>query len=266
MNSPIDIQIEDDRKYADVAFLVDIEGFLTDIAKVRKAWGLDKKLYPYDPTKPWLENPQWKETEEQLDEWHKMKGESTYEKLQDTNYTFRLTLEEKVNLLKEYRKKLRVFPHEAFRQDVQKLRKKYKKASNFDEVITHAIIYGVVPENAYKTVDIGIEEPEIEYIDFEKEEYPRIVFYPYTTIEDLEKIFKEKAKDILEKYQERLGGKIATYDHERGNIKRDRKWYWMKKSMSWAKLLKTVQEEDKQTIGLSGLRAAVEQYEQTLPM
>lgn len=259
MNPLIKIEIEDVRRYADVAFLVDREDFLNDLVRLRKRFGFES-VRKYDSGKHWAAN-RWDVNSELLLK-HSDAVAPFEDKLQDTNYMSDLTIAERNKLYDEYQKASRILPENAFFQDIQKLRRKYKKSPNFDRIIAHAVIYGEVRDDDYVTCEIGIDYPEIEFVDYDKEAKPAITFYPLVQMDDIKKLLEEKVEEVLKKYQkEVLDGTLIDYD-TRPNIKRDRDWYWKKRSgLSYSAIHK-----QGENISRDAVIKAIQQYQRTLSM
>ncbi|MCL4417343.1 MAG: hypothetical protein M1365_11700 [Actinobacteria bacterium] len=57
MEIKIKIKIKDDLAYAEVAYILDQDGLLEDIHEIRKCWGLNKNLVPYDEFDSWRQFP-----------------------------------------------------------------------------------------------------------------------------------------------------------------------------------------------------------------
>ncbi len=226
MNPPIKIKIKDKGKYADVASLVDQDEFLKRLLQVRREWKL-KDLMTYDISGYWDADRIWGDvTKEQLQKYHEAVSPID-EILQNPNTTAKLSLQERIDLFYKHKKMDRMLPGNAFRQDVQEIRKKFHKPPNFDRIIAHAILYGEVRDQDYHTCTIEIDYPEVEYVDYDREARPVIVFYPHLRPGDIHKLLKQELKQAIDQYQkEVLGGKLVTYD-AKTNIERDRVWYWM---------------------------------------
>lgn len=223
------IDLSDDKKYASVAFLVDRDDFLRDVAKLRKKVGF-KQILSYDNLKSWNFYPwRWPGADEYpkgfVDE---LRG--TADMLQNIPYLDKLTYKKKIKLKDKHDKLIRQDPAQRFFYLIQDLRIKYKRPSNFDQVIAHAVLYGKVTESDYKTVEIGITKPEWDYIPYEQDATPTITFYPLATPQEIETIFRTRSKQILEEYQANYAGAYMNYD-TRGEIRRDREWYWLQKKL-----------------------------------
>lgn len=256
MNPPIKIQIEDGRRFADVAFLLDRDDFLKDVVKIRKSSGL--AVQTYDSSKHWTDDRWNTPIEARLK--HSEATQELENQLQDLNYMLDLSIEEKIDVLEKFRKADRILPENAFRQDIQRIRKKYKKAPNFDRIIAHAVLYGEVRDEDYITCDIEIDRPEVDIVDYDREARVVVVIYPNVKPIDVAKIIQEKSEKVFKEYQEKwLRGSLVNYD-TRGNIKRDRKWYWMNKSgRGYTKISKHAETEGV-SISWSGVREALNAY------
>lgn len=222
---PIKIKINDERRFTDVAFLVDRDDFLEDLYKLRKEKGLNKEK-PYGSEKHWALDSIWGVTRDQLFK-HNDAVAPFEDILQNPNEMQDLSHEEKIDLIKKYKKAQRILPGNAFEQDVQAIRDKYHKPPNFDRIIAHAVLYGEIRDEDYVTAEIDIDYPEVDIVDYDREPQPIIKIFPNVSVKDIQELFQNQLGEILRKYQEEiLEGKISKYD-TKNNIKRDREWYWM---------------------------------------
>lgn len=225
MDTPIKIKINDERRFTDVAFLVDRDDFLEDLNKLRKEKGLNKEK-PYGSEKHWALDSIWGVTREQLFK-HNDAVAPFEDVLQNTNETAELTHKQRKKLMSKYRKAQRILPGNAFVQDIQAIRNKYHRPPNFDRIIAHAVLYGEIRDEDYVTAEIEIDYPEVDIVDYDREPQPQIKIYPNASIKDIQEIFQNQLGEIMRKYQEEiLEGKISRYD-TKNNIERDREWYWM---------------------------------------
>lgn len=225
MNSPIAIKIKDKGKYADVASVVDRDDFLNDVLFLRKRKKL-KRLLPYNSNQHWASDSIWGASVKDLEKYNDAIAPFE-EVLQNTNATSELPHEERVVLMRKFKKADRILPGNAFQQDIQKIRRKYHKSTNFDRIIAHAVLYGEIRDEDYVTCEIDIDYPEVDIVDCDREPKPVITFYPHVHLKDIQELLKKNLEYILQKYQkEVLGGKLVTYD-PKSSIERDREWYWM---------------------------------------
>lgn len=129
--------------------------------------------------------------------------------------------------------------YEQFNSDIENLRKRFGKSLNFTRVIKRAIINGVIEDEDYSTA--YLEEQEI---------YPfpgknlmeikySITVFPYTSLEDVEKVFKQFRKlvklhikadqkqeaELVSKYEFIAGFKNYPRFDTKSSIFRIRDWY-----------------------------------------
>lgn len=229
---PIDIQIEDDFKFQIVAFLADREDFLKDLEQIRNDLGL-KKLVPYEQVLKYLEA---KKDEAQKDS---QKTESLDQIREDGTATPIITSSKIAGIIRW-------------------LEKKYKKNSSFDMVLAFAILAGVVKEAELK------ETAHLQYLDARVLEnftldghfQVSIVVTRDTRVEEVERIFNTDVQQIFKE----MWDKPDTIP----NVRRNRAWYWRKKTMSWKQLYKSVIRDKEAQLEYESVRTAVRDYQTEL--
>lgn len=261
---PIVIRIKDKKRFGDVAFLVDREDFIVDIMRLRKKWRLSDKLLRLTDKRNWSTFP-WKLPDKKTYKSYKKKLPLIEKKIFDMNYMDKLGIKEREDLLKEYEELVRCIPSENFSWDIRELRKKYKKPPNFDRIIAKSLLYGIVLDSDYITVELKIVKPELDYIPYFKEPELNLIFYPLAKLEEIQAKYKEGAQELIKEYEKYyIGGKVLDSDTV-SNIYRDRKWYWIKKNrgIGTRKLHKLLMEK-KEPITLKGIEKALNRYEKHL--
>lgn len=252
-NLPTRINIESDKRFGEVAFLVDRDDFIADVKKIRKKLGINKLLSRQEAEKLW--NKQ-----------HPVPAGSK------TIYPFwkNSAIEKELEIDK----------------DVKKLLKKYKKSWDFYNVIKYSISCGCVEDIDYA------DRPRIqgEFLIYGGEEnkpcyyalpLPRdkielfknintdikldeteaaIIVNPETKIEDLAACFRLLKKDVEKNYP------CWKTPDTISNIKRDRDWYWLKKKtgLGYGKAFNLI--ENRKGITHEAFIKAIQQYKKRLSM
>ncbi|MDO8570573.1 MAG: hypothetical protein Q7R97_03230 [Candidatus Daviesbacteria bacterium] len=223
----VEIKIDNDSKYARVAFLVDREDFFKDIKDIRKNLGITE-LIPYEKVKEWLNEDR---TEGSLLTMDK-KGKDSFNKLWK------------------------------FSNAVSKLKNKYHKGFHFTEIITHTILSGEVREEDYDSSVFCVDYPFTEeFIEAElhiDDEPMAAIFVNKDTQEDeVVELLKTKVKKLFEQVSEREKKPPRTSS----NIKRDRKWYWKHKDdLSYQEILDQTPKNEA-VVGRQAIIDAIIQYE-----
>lgn len=137
------------------------------------------------------------------------------------------------------------------------MRIRHKVSKAFCKIILSAIFCGEVRDRDLDTKPRFIDLRESQYYGetFYLDPYEQaIVINPET--EDREIVKK------LNEYKKSVGSPDTI-----SNIKRDRKWYWRKKTgLSWSQLVQSVKINKEDVITLKGVRDAVNQYEHRLSL
>lgn len=225
--NPITITIQDDSRYADVAYFIDRADVLTDIENLRKKWKINIPLTP-EKNKIWWLFP-WTSTKRQMQKYAATIT-PLERKVSNLNQLWKMKIDKRDKLLKEYQKAEEILPSGKFRADISRLRKKYKRPPNFDRVIGNAVLYGIVSDKEYVTCEIGLSDPKAESSPVLEDIELTITFYPLATAEDIEKLFRDKSEALIKEYRKYFAIE-KIYDPRAGsNIRRDRDWYWLKKN------------------------------------
>jgi hypothetical protein len=228
---PIKIKIADIYKYSQVAYLVDRDDFLKDIVKTRKLLKL-KDLIP-------------------------RKDFELIEEVQ-TDYVNNL-FELKISIDKspEYKRRANIFKKKLEIENFLSLIfKKYKIADDLSNIVVYSILCNEVWD---KDLNIGASFfPGDEIINYSDQPLFSkhagfIAVFPSTKIENVNQIFRDYKRSL----------KIPDIIT---NIKRDRKWYWLKKAgWSYSKIFEKAKSEG-EYITRDGVIKAIKQYEKRLTM
>lgn len=227
---PIEIKVDDKWKFGEVAFLVDREDFLEDIAKARKLLGI-KKLIP--------------NTEIAINKW---KGEEQNEAL-------------KAQLIKELSTVTRS------QKIKDKLLKKYHKPLFFANILDAVILCGNVTDKDFSTTAyVQIIDP-MDYIERHKHRkflgYPRIaiIISPETKLSEVKEVFRKNVPSEMDYFKNEYLNSKSKLHSTISNIKRDRRWYWENKNgNSAAKIC----EKSDLNIDQKSVEKAITQYKKHL--
>ena len=261
----IEININDPKKFGFVAFLVDKEEFLKDVAKLRKEWDINPDILKQESDNhhwelfPWSSvhlksAPLKNKTKEDLDD--------LFFKLHDRSHLEQIGFEDAEKLFKRYEKGLRNNVYERFHFQIKDLRKKYKRPPNFDRVIAHAVLFGMVKADDLLNCSAEIILPETEYFPYFEDSKLVINLYPSYKREEVITLLDKRIPELLKEYEKRFVD-IRLFEKDTiANIKRDREWYWKNKAegMGYTKLAKLA------PISWSGVRDAIKQYKQRLAL
>ena len=141
----INTSVKDGKKrYADVAFFVDREDFLSDLVRLRKKWNLDK-LFKYNQYDDWRKKT-LTQTEKQKEamsvawknfqkRWHISLGDTAPEQAKE-----------------DWIKAHKALPEWEFYFDIDKIRVKYHKPYYFHWIIRRALVCGEIRDKDYSRV------------------------------------------------------------------------------------------------------------------
>jgi len=257
----IDIEIKDNRKFAEVAFLVDREDFQADIKEVRKTIELSKFPYVF-PTYPY-------------EEANKLAG--FYKKGQISVSGTREMLEEfcrEKGLLNLYALDKVLGAAVIF---AKSLIKKYNKNRLYIPIVLASILTARIQEEDFRSTQMfeinhKVIQEELALLG-KNEEIVTISVNRESTAKEVQRTFdfiqkyyfktkKTKDNDGLNNiYEDTYGGKLADTIP---NIKRDREWYWLKKDkLSYAKIV-NLEKQKGITISPEGVKKAIDRYKSHL--
>ena len=215
---PIDIQVDNPRRFSRIAYLVDRDDFLLHIHKFRKQLGIEKPI-SIDDLNSWRAKEPFKPSKITKNPIRDVSGVPLYYCIQG-------------------------FPSEEI---TKFLLQKYHRWSNYFLVIYYALVCGVVPDDSlsieatcqlirpddyYYQVQQGITDPSI-----------AIFVTSRTTKKELLLVYKHVLPGVIEQYKKITKTKDTSFPDTISNIKRDRKWYWLHKNG------KTYQQIAYETIG-----------------
>lgn len=241
---PVEIHIKDDWKYALVALLVDRKDFLEDLKKARKEVGI-KRLMP----RPTIER--------EFKEANKKETEKKYKK----------STPEGKKVMKQFG--MQIIARTKFDDITIDLLGKYRKSNSFHYVIKYAIISNVVEEKDLQIQDpiIWAASPNASWEDNKAPINPpqiAIIVEPEHNPEDVSKSLK---RFIASTKKKRIPLDNSWYiPYGSGNIKRDRKWYWLHEEGKSYEHIRKMQEKEGEPITRDGVIKAVQRYEEKLAM
>lgn len=269
-NNHVDIRIDDLKKYLDVCSLVDRPDFITDMLTLRKKWKIAKP-YPRIKNKPWTELLPFKEQIPKEKNFVKKYLEAK-RSLQFMKEMFMLKdapekdIGYKERVMSEFKqnKSWRRFPDLYFAYDTMELRKKYQKPPNFDQIVICAALYSCILPEDYKTCEIGLSFAGNALWQPFHESVPSISFYPLVNLDDIINLFQKEGEKILKDYQKKYIKGMVTNKDVVSNIKRNRRWYWLKKSgLSYSKIYEKA-KATREFISEEGIIRAIKRYQRLL--
>lgn len=202
----IDINIEDRWKYGEVAFLVDREDFLEDIAVARRLLGI-RKLITH--------------TQVEINKWFE----------EEINQALKAKLNKRGLDLK--RKKKFSFPVTESQKTIDRLLKKYHKPLFYSDILKSAILCGLVTDEDFSlTSYVQIIDP-MEYIErYKRGEfigYPKIaiIISPETKPDEINELFRTGIQPEMDYFNHNYLNSKRNLPDTMSNIKKVREWYWM---------------------------------------
>lgn len=237
MIRPIDIQIGDDYKYGLLAFLFDRPDFLRDIESIRKNLLNLHSFIKYDEVENYLK---------ELGIKVKLKGKPMDDLIvrQDDGLTERV-----------------IFTDAEFVNTIDWLKKKYKKNQCYEMAIAYAILSGVVKDSEFTTTVYVqfLDQNVLKNFMLDGHFQISLVILPETKITEIKKMFNGEVRHFLKSIEFPKPDKFS-------NIRRDRKWYWLRQEMIWDKIYEYVKTNYKRKIEKSSIRSAIMYYEKQLKL
>ena len=191
---PVVIEIEDRRNFAEVAFLVDKDEFLTDLEEKRRELKIEKVL-PYADVEKWIEA--------EID--HAVKKQPVKVWKNEDSKTIRYSIPKiKSELI------------------IESLLQKYHRDENFFIAIEYALLCGKVTEKEFSSAYCSIIYP-----DTLSKPKLAIVISPDTKWDEIKSIYDKKVPELAAKYNNKILKSDRVAPDTISNIKRDREWYWL---------------------------------------
>ena len=194
---PIGIKIDNDWLYTNLAALFDREDFILDVVKFRAELGLKSPISLNDRSK-WISK--------------------------EIGKAFGVTFPNNSFDNLDSGGKVYSRPETKFTKTINDLCSKYQKPPYFWIPIMNAVLCN--KHSSAIPLPLAHANLTLEWNRSTKPEMS-IVLYPGTTLKDVEKVYYEQIPKITKEYiQLVLKGKFKIFD-TRGNIRRDREWYWL---------------------------------------
>ena len=259
----IDIEIEDYRKFASVAFLVDRDDFLKDVEAVRKRIKLTKLPYTF-PIYPYKEANRlvgfYKSGQISLNGTRELLEEFCKEEGLQNLYALDKTLGTAVLL-------------------AESLTKKYNKNRLYIPAILASILIAYIKEEDFLSTQmyqVNRRALQEEFSPLEEgEEIITIRVNRESTSKEVERVF-----DFIQKYYFKTkktkdgDGLKSIYQHvyddkppakAANEIRRDRDWHWLKKEgWSYQQIRKNYTEKTRHRITLRGVELGIKRYDKHL--
>lgn len=223
---PIKIKIEDKKRFGDVAFLVDRNDFLNDLAEVRIKWDITE-LIPYESIHEWQDRALKANKEDNK------KYQTAWDLFQDK---WQLKVGDPIlpESREEWWKVHRILPFWDFYFDINSLREKYHKPNFFHWIITRVLVCGEVRDKDYSTVSIipfGASFSSGAFTGLPPSASALIQITKETTEDELLRVYRQfKKMPSQNTYEGSLFDGDAFNPDTISNIHRDREWYWQKKA------------------------------------
>lgn len=203
-------KLSDDHKFQIVAYLVDREDFLKDVQSARTNLGL-KKLIKYTAVKIYLSD---------LGKEAKQKGQA----------------QKTLDCLQADSTDVPIITSAKFEELVIWFEKKYKKDSQFDMVMAHAILAGEIRDNELMdTAHVQyLDKKVLKNLELDGDFQLSIVVSRETALTEVRKLFNNEVQRFFKDMGDTRPRMIA-------DLRRTRDWYWLKQHLTWPKLIAHIQ-------------------------
>jgi hypothetical protein len=235
----INIDINDNHAFCDVAYLVDQDNFLKDVDKLRLRFNLSNRDFPKKGSSKWKKNLPEEFTIKEVQMAEK-ELEEVEHKMINMNEVYEMSIEERELGLEKMKECLRKTDKiENFNIAIEDLRIGYRRPQYFDRIIEAAIVYGIVNDTDYTSYKAELVYPEMEYPQFFQQ--PRVVLtiYPHTRDEDIFRA-KAEAEELFSKLRDMEVFPKRYFPRTKRKIRAHRDMYWLRKNnpdVSYNKLL-----------------------------
>lgn len=238
----IDIEgITENRQYAQVAFLVDREDFLTDVYKAREDL-VPKGLVKYELVPGW-------EAREGI-------GNTTIKDI--------------------WLAVFETFPYiKKSDRIAETLRRKYKKTPNFFRAIKYVILCGKVTDEEFSTAYAALIGgtkylPKLANLIYPSRQLPEIgiIVTPETTWQEVRRAYKTQMPFLRSIYEKEILKPEGVLSDTFSGVKNHRKWYWLNKAgrkdrLGYEKIFALVKQEANIT-SLDTIRRGIQAYTKQL--
>lgn len=263
---PIRINVEDNFKHTQVAFLVDRPDFIDDIVRYSSKWLETSTVLPSEMFDIWFSTliKQGKNRDQILRDSKEAQLKSLKAKI--------LINQKKYNEANEIIKGLETLFRDNdnldFKGDMGKILLDYQIPSTCFKAVARAVICNVIEDSDWAYYNLTLESAGLKaerIIPSRVTSEPRfeVVISPYISKKEWGNIYDQNINIIKDEYKNSQYGYKEYAKDTISNIKRDRKWYWANKNgMSYAKIWKEMENET----GLSDdyIAKAIQQYKKNL--
>lgn len=222
--TPFEIELEDDRLFTQVAYLLDGTGIITEIYEIRERFKI-KESFKYDDFKSW-DNHILELSGFDIEEYWKM------EKIEPNKDGSSSKWKIKSKWLQANEKAFFTWAklRDQYSEVVSHARRIYRYPKLFDQVVSQAVLFNKVgyfksaiarltyePEYAPVAPDVGKEDTVLS-----------IMVSPYSTMKDIQEAFENcKTGELREIYESKNPSETKLNADTKSSIRQHREWYWM---------------------------------------
>lgn len=222
---PIQIELDDDRLYTQVAYLIDGTEVITEIIETRNAFDISQffQAGDYDA---WNNHVLILAGFNPVEYW---KMDKISPEIEGDN---RSSWEKKAVWLKEVEPKMlkRLEIMRKFDEKIANIRRLYRFPALFDQIIVQAILFNKISHfrTAYPRISYEPEYNPVKYPDNETDAVLSIVVSPFSKIEDILQAFKDCQSGKLRVAYDRYAPTEPKINSDtRNKIREYRQWFWM---------------------------------------
>ncbi len=222
--APFEIELDDDRLFTQVAYLLDGTGIITEIYEIRDRFKI-KEPFKYDDFKSWNDHI-LELSGFDLKEYWKM------EKIEPNKDGSSSKWKIKSKWLQANEKTFFTWANlkDQYDEAVSHARRIYGYPKLFNQVVSEAVLFNKV--GYYKSAIARLTyEPEYAPVvpDLHKEDTVlSIMVSPYSTMKDIQEAFEDcKSGELKEIYERKNPSEAKLSTDTKSSIQQHRKWYWM---------------------------------------
>ena len=230
---PIKINVEDNFKYTQIAFLVDRDNFLEDVIEYRKKWLKTDKPFLTKSFEEWFNT--LKEPGKTRDFLLGQNAAIKRKSLLAKGLIQQRKRDEAKRVTSELQILFRELPNLDFKGDIETSLVRYKVPSTCYKTIARAIISNEIRDSDWQFYDVVLKPPDLEPEQIlpsrnRIEPVCELTITPYISRKDWDYIYRTNIEKIKVLYQNSPFGYKVYGKDTISNIKRDRKWYWANKN------------------------------------